>query len=169
MIHIVLYQPEIPANTGNIMRTCMATNTRLHLIKPLGFSLDEKHVRRSGMDYRFVLNTQLYEDFETFEAANPGIYFFVTRYGKQPPSGFDFSRIEADIYLIFGRESTGIPKPLLRAHLDRCMRIPMHPEARSLNLSNSVAIVVYEVLRQRGYPDLSAHEVIKGADWLERE
>ena len=169
MIHVVLYQPEIPANTGNIMRTCVATQTQLHLIKPLGFSLDEKAVRRSGMDYRYVLDTKIYEDYASFEKLNPGIYFFVSRYGQKAYSEFDFSSVQEDVYLIFGRESTGIPKHILRPNLERCMRIPMHAEARSLNLSNSVAIVLYEVLRQHQFPGLSLVEVIKGADWLEHD
>jgi tRNA (cytidine/uridine-2'-O-)-methyltransferase len=169
MIHIVLYQPEIPANTGNIMRTCVATQTQLHLIKPLGFSLDEKAVRRSGMDYRFVLDTKIYDDYDSFVMCNPGQYFFVTRYGQKTYSEFSFESITEDIYLIFGRESTGIPKDILRPHLNQCMRIPMVAEARSLNLSNSVAIVLYEVLRQHQFTGLSLVEVIKGSDWLEHD
>ncbi len=169
MIHIVLYQPEIPANTGNIMRTCMATQTQLHLIKPLGFSLDEQAVRRSGLDYRFVLETKLYDSYEAFIESNPGQYYFVTRYGQKTYSDFDFKSVSEDIYLIFGRESTGIPKSILRPHLSHCMRVPMDAQARSLNLSNTVAIVVYEVLRQRQFEGLSLQEVIKGADWLEHD
>lgn len=169
MIHIVLYQPEIPQNTGNIMRTCAATNTQLHLIKPLGFALDEKSVRRSGMDYRDIIEPHVYENYEHFVSLNKGKFYFITRYGKKAPSQMDFSQCEEDIYLFFGRESTGIPKDILRPHLETCLRLPMVEHARSLNLSNTVAIVVYEVLRQLDYPGLSRVEVIKGEDWLEHD
>jgi tRNA (cytidine/uridine-2'-O-)-methyltransferase len=169
MIHVVLYQPEIPQNTGNIMRTCAATNTQLHLIKPLGFALDEKSVRRSGMDYREIIEPKVYEDYEHFVSMNKGTYFFITRYGKKAPTNVDFIECKDDIYLFFGRESTGIPKDILRPHIETCLRLPMVENARSLNLSNTVAIVVYEVLRQLDYPGLSKVEVIKGEDWLEHD
>jgi tRNA (cytidine/uridine-2'-O-)-methyltransferase len=169
MIHVVLYQPEIPQNTGNIMRTCAATNTQLHLIKPLGFALDEKSVRRSGMDYRDIIEPKVYEDYEHFVSLNKGAYFFITRYGKKAPTNVAFNHCEEDIYLFFGRESTGIPKDILRPHIETCLRLPMVENARSLNLSNTVAIVVYEVLRQLDYPGLSKVEVIKGEDWLEHD
>lgn len=169
MIHIVLFQPEIPQNTGNIMRTCTATNTVLHLIEPLGFSLDEKHLRRSGLDYRDLCVFHIHPNWQDFTKKYPGEYYFVTRYGRKPHSEMNFRESSGDIFLIFGRESTGIPKSILRDHLDRCMRIPMVPDARSLNLSNSVAIVIYEVLRQLDYPQLSKSEVLKGEDWLERD
>lgn len=169
MIHIVLYQPEIPQNTGNIMRTCTATGAMLHLIEPLGFSLNEKHLRRSGLDYRDLCVHQIHPDWHDFTEKYPGNYYFVTRYGRKPHSQMNFNESKEDIFLIFGRESTGIPKSILRNYLDTCMRIPMVPDARSLNLSNSVAIVVYEVLRQLDYPDLSKSEVLKGEDWLERD
>ena len=168
MIHIVLYEPEIPQNTGNIMRTCMAFDMKLHLIEPLGFRLDEKHLRRAGMDYVKSLDYTIYENWESFVKENKGIYFYSTRYGFKSPDEFDFSEIKEDIYLIFGKESTGIPKEILRNDLDHCMRIPMNANARSLNLSNCVAIVAYEVLSQRNYEDLSHYEVIKGKDWLLR-
>ena len=169
MIHIVLFQPEIPQNTGNIMRTCAATNTRLHIIKPMGFKLDEKSVRRSGMDYRDMVEAEVYEDYEDFSAKNTGRYFFITRYGQKAPSDAKFQDVNEDIYLIFGRESTGIPKAILRPHLEDCLRLPMVADARSLNLSNTVAIVVYEVLRQLDYPGLSPVEVLKGEDWLSHD
>lgn len=169
MLHLVLYEPEIPQNTGNMMRTCMATNTRLHLIKPLGFSLDEAHLRRAGMDYVKELEYQVYENWEDFTQRNPSDnYYYMTRYGKQAPSQFDFTKCEGDIYLILGRESTGIPKEILAKQLDHCMRLPMVGNARSLNLSNCAAIIIYEVLRQLDYPGLSPVEVIKGEDWLLR-
>ena len=168
MIHVVLYEPEIPQNTGNIMRTCMAFGCRLHLIEPLGFYLDESHLRRAGMDYVKALEYDLYSDWDSFMAEHgDGAFFFLTRYGHRPPDAFDYTACTQDIYLVFGKESTGIPLPLLRAHASRCIRLPMQASARSLNLSNTVAIAVYEVLRQLGYPDLSQEEVIKGKDWLD--
>lgn len=168
MIHVVLFEPEIPQNTGNIMRTCMASGCILHLIEPLGFQLDEKHLRRAGMDYRNELEYHTYENWDAFLKQHPSDnFYFVTRYGKVPPETYDYQQCEGDIYLIFGKESTGIPKDLLKEHLDHCMRIPMIASARSLNLSNCVAIVVYEVLKQLDYPGLEKHECIKGEDFLD--
>lgn len=169
MIHVVLFEPEIPQNTGNIMRTCMASNCQLHLIEPLGFSLDEKHLRRSGMDYRDKLEVHTYKNWADFCDKNDGTYFYITRYGRKSPTMFDYKEVEGDIYLVFGKESTGIPKEILNHHLAYCARLPMVEDARSLNLSNCVAICVYEVLRQLDYPGLSPVEVIKGEDWLEHE
>lgn len=166
MINIVLYQPEIPGNTGNIMRTCAATNAKLHLIKPLGFSLDERYIKRSGVNYIDKVEYQLYENFEDFLSKNKGEYYFLTRYGKKPHTTFDYSNVNKDIYLIFGKESTGIPKEILKKYLDRCLRIPATDNVRSLNLSNCVAIVLYEVLRQQDYPNLLRTEPFKGEDWL---
>ena len=169
MINVVLYAPEIPQNTGNIMRTCAATNTKLHLIKPLGFKLDEKSIKRSGANYINECDYKIYEDFNDFEKQNPGTYYFFTRYGHKPHTSFDYSNKEENIYLIFGRESTGIPKELLKNHLDNCMRIPMTDKVRALNLSNCVAIMVYEVLRQQDYNDLLREEPFKGRDYLEKD
>lgn len=169
MLHLVLFEPEIPQNTGNMMRTCMATNTKLHLIQPLGFSLDEQHLRRAGMDYIKELDYELYDNWEDFITKNPSEnYYYMTRYGKHAPSQFDFTKCEGDIYLILGKESTGIPKEILSKQLNHCMRLPMVANARSLNLSNCAAIIIYEVLRQLDYPGLSDVEVIKGEDWLEK-
>ena len=165
MINIVLYEPEIPQNTGNIMRTCVATNSVLHLIEPLGFKLDENKIRRSGMDYRKDLTMYTYSNFDEFLDKNKGSYFFITRYGHNPPSTANFD-IKDDIYLIFGKESTGIPKELLQRYPNDLYRLPMVKEARSLNLSNCAAICVYEVLRQRNYEDLSKEEYLKGSDWV---
>lgn len=168
MIHMVLFEPEIPQNTGNMMRTCMATNTKLHLIKPLGFSLDEQHLKRAGMDYVKDLDYEVHENWEDFTTNYPSEnYYYMTRYGKKAPSMFDFKQCVGDIYLILGKESTGIPKEILAHQLDHCMRLPMVANARSLNLSNCAAIIVYEVLRQLDYPELSGVEVIKGEDWLD--
>lgn len=167
MLHLVLYEPEIPQNTGNIMRTCMASGVTLHLIEPLGFSLDEQHLRRAGMDYVKELEYKLYENWEDFLTQNPSDnYYYMTRYGKRAPSQFDFTSCVGDIYLVCGKESTGIPKSILSHQLDHCMRLPMIANARSLNLSNCAAIIVYEVLRQLDYPGLSDVEVLKGEDWL---
>ena len=169
MINIVLYQPEIPQNTGNVMRTCAATNAKLHLIKPLGFSLDEKYIKRSAVNYLDKVEYQVYEDFEDFLSKNDGEFYFLTRYGKKPHTSFDYSNIDKDIYLFFGKESTGIPKEILKNYLDRCLRIPSTDNVRSLNLSNCVAIMLYEVLRQQDYPNLLRTEPFKGEDWLEQE
>lgn len=168
MIHVVLYEPEIPQNTGNIMRTCMAFDCHLHLIEPLGFSMDEKHLRRAGMDYVDHMSYTIHKDWEHFLSRCDGECYYVTRYGDHTPSSFDYTSCKGDIYLIFGKESTGIPKNILRQNLDRCMRIPMVPDARSLNLSNCVAICVYEVLDQLGFPHLSRTEVLKGPDFLKK-
>lgn len=166
MIHIVLYEPEIPQNTGNIMRTCVATGSTLHLIKPLGFKLDEAKLRRSGMDYIDDLVYHVYEDFDAFVTKYPNNHYYITRYGTQTPYQVDFTQPKRDVVLVFGKESTGIPKAILQKHLDHCLRLPMVGTARSLNLSNSVAIVIYEVLRQLDFPGLSKEEVLKGKDWL---
>lgn len=168
MINIVLYEPEIPQNTGNIMRTCVATNTKLHLIKPLGFSLDSAQIKRSGVNYIDNLDYTVYENYEDFRSKNPGTYYFLTRYGKKPHTSFDYSNKEENIYLIFGKESTGIDKKILKNNLDKCMRIPMTDKVRSLNLSNCVAIMLYEVLRQQDYNDLLRTEPHKGADFLNK-
>lgn len=166
MINIVLYEPEIPGNTGNIMRTCAATNAKLHLIEPLGFKMDEASIKRSGVNYIDKVDYHIYKNYDEFLENNKGEFYFLTRYGKKPHSSFDFSNKEKNIYLIFGKESTGIPKEILNKHLDRCLRIPASDNVRSLNLSNSVAIVLYEVLRQQDYLDLFRVEPHKGEDWL---
>lgn len=167
MINIVLFEPEIPQNTGNIMRTCVATSSKLHLIKPLGFSLDEKSIKRSGAGYIDKVDYTLYENYEDFKSKNKGTYYFFTRYGKKPHSSFDYSDTNENIYLIFGRESTGIDKKILKDNVDNLMRIPMSSDVRSLNLSNCVAIVTYEVLRQQNYNNLLRVEPHKGENYLE--
>lgn len=168
MIHVVLYEPEIPGNTGNIIRTCMATGSVLHLIEPMGFSMDEKHLRRAGMDYALQADIRIHPDWESFKKANPADhYYYMTRYGKKAPSDFDFTKEEGDIYLILGKESTGIDRQILKGHQETCMRLPMIQDARSLNLSNCAAIIVYEVLRQLDYPGLSHKEWLKGEDFLD--
>lgn len=166
MLNIVLFEPEIPENTGNIMRTCVATGAKLHLIRPLGFRLDTTSIKRSGVNYIDKVDYVLYDDYDDFCNKNPGEYYFMTRYGKKAHSEFDYSDKSKNIYLIFGKESTGIPKVILRNNLDRCIRIPSTDNVRSLNLSNCVAIVLYEVLRQQDYLDLCRVEPFKGEDWL---
>lgn len=168
MINIVLYEPEIPGNTGNIMRTCAGTGVMLHLIEPLGFKLDEKSIKRSGVNYIDKVKYKVYKNWEDFLKSNDGEFYFLTRYGKKPHTTFDYSDTSKNIYLCFGKESTGIPKDILKNHLDRCLRIPTNANVRSLNLSNCVAIVLYEVLRQQDYPNLLRTEPFKGEDWLER-
>ena len=167
MLNVVLYEPEIPQNTGNIMRTCAATNTKLHLIKPLGFSLDEKVVKRSGANYVDECDYTLYENWDDFLTKNSGEFYFLTRYGRKPHTSFDYSDINENTYLVFGKESTGIPRQILKPHLDHCARIPMTDKVRALNLSNSVAIVLYEALRQQNYLDLLRDEPHKGPHFIE--
>lgn len=169
MNHIVLFEPEIPQNTGNIMRTCVATKTKLHLIKPLGFSLSDKYLKRSGVNYIDKLEYEVYENFEDFQSKNKGIYYYFTRYGRKPHTSFDYgNKNQENLYFIFGKESTGLPKELLKDHLDYCMRIPMTSDVRALNLSNCCAIVLYEALRQQNYEGLLLEEPHKGADYLEK-
>lgn len=167
MINIVLYEPEIPQNTGNIMRTCAGTYTKLHLIKPLGFSLDDKYLKRSGVNYIEHCDYEVYDDYNDFLTKNSeGEFYYLTRYGKKTHTSFDFSDASKNIYLIFGKESTGIPKEILSQHLDRCLRIPINSNIRALNLSNCVAIVLFEVLRQQDYPNLLKYDTFKGKDYL---
>lgn len=155
MINIVLFEPEIPQNTGNIMRTCVATGARLHLIKPLGFNVDDKTLKRCGVNYIDKLEWYVYENYEDFLNKNQnGTFYFLTRYGHKPHSSFDYSDKSENLYFVFGKESTGIPKSILKPNLDHCMRMPMTDNVRALNLSNTVAIMIYEVLRQRNYEGL---------------
>ena len=152
MLNIVLYEPEIPANTGNIGRTCVATNTRLHLIEPLGFSLEEKQLKRAGMDYWKDLDVTTYVNWEDFCQKNPGakIYYATTK-ARHVYSEVSY---EPDCYIMFGKESAGIPEEILKDNPDTCVRIPMMGEIRSLNLSNSVAVVLYEALRQNDFSNM---------------
>lgn len=155
-LHVVLYQPEIPANTGNIARTCAATDTALHLIKPLGFSTDDKMLKRAGLDYWKYVNIHYYDSLDDFFVQNRGgDFYYITKFGKKYYSDFDFRNPSKELFFIFGRETTGLPKELLAANEDRCLRIPMTDNVRALNLSNTAAILVYEALRQQGYPNLT--------------
>ena len=167
MINIVLYEPEIPQNTGNIMRTCSVFEMKLHLIEPLGFSLDEKHLKRCGLDYISELDYTVSKNWDEFIKDKEGQFVFFSRYALKSFNECVFEK-EKDIYMVFGKESTGIDKQILKDHLDECYRIPMRKDARSLNLSNCVAIGAYECLRQTGFGDLSDKEVIKGEDFLLR-
>lgn len=167
MINIVLFEPEIPQNTGNIMRTCAGTYAKLHLIKPLGFSLSDKYIKRSGVNYISNCDYTVYDDYDDFLSKNEGEFYFFTRYGKKAHSSFDYSDSSKNIYLIFGKESTGIPKKILKNNLGRCIRIPTNNNIRALNLSNCVALALYEVLRQQNFPNLLMEEPFKGKDYLE--
>lgn len=150
--HIVLHQPEIPQNTGNIGRTCVAAGASLHLIGPLGFRLDEKSLKRAGMDYWKELDVTVYDDCQDFLQKNPdAVIYYVTTKGKHVYSDVAY---EPGSYLMFGKESGGIPEEILKAHPESCVRIPMLDGARSLNLSNSVAVVLYEALRQQQFADM---------------
>ncbi|MBR5341056.1 MAG: tRNA (cytidine(34)-2'-O)-methyltransferase [Erysipelotrichaceae bacterium] len=167
MINIVLYEPEIPQNTGNIMRTCSVFEMKLHLIEPLGFSLDEKHLKRCGMDYIEELDYTVYKNWNEFIKDKEGQFVYFTRYALKSFTECVFEK-DKDIYLVFGKESTGIDKKILKNNLDKCYRVPMRKDARSLNLSNCVAIGAYECMRQIGFGDLSDREFIKGEDFLLR-
>ena len=167
MLNIVLCEPEIPANTGNIMRTCVATHTKLHLIKPLGFSLEEKYIKRCGAGYIDKCDYTLYENIDEFFDKNKGTYYFLTRYGHKPHSSFDYSNKDENIYFIFGKESTGIPFDILKPYIDNCLRIPMTSDVRALNVSNTVAIVLYEAFRQQEYDGLLFDEPHKDSNIIE--
>ena len=167
MLNVVLFEPEIPGNTGNIMRTCVATGTKLHLIKPLGFSLDEKCIKRSGVNYIEDCDYTVYENIEDFFSKNKGTYYFLTRYGHKLHTSFDFGNTKEDIYFFFGKESTGIPPHILKPYIDNCMRMPMTDKVRALNLSNTVAIMIYEALRQQNYRDLFFEEPHKSKNFIE--
>ncbi|MBM4764660.1 tRNA (uridine(34)/cytosine(34)/5-carboxymethylaminomethyluridine(34)-2'-O)-methyltransferase TrmL [Bacillus sp. B15-48] len=154
-VHVVLYQPEIPANTGNIARTCAATGTTLHLIKPLGFSTDDKMLKRAGLDYWEFVNIVYHDSLEDFFESNQGgEFFYLTKHGSKPHSTYDYSQTEKDYYFVFGRETNGLPQELIEKNKEWCLRIPMNEHVRSLNLSNTAAILIYEVLRQQDYPNL---------------
>ncbi|MCI9416986.1 MAG: tRNA (cytidine(34)-2'-O)-methyltransferase [Eubacterium sp.] len=164
--NIVLYEPEIPANTGNIGRTCVAANARLHLIEPLGFRLNEKEIRRAGMDYWKDLDVSVYVDWEDFLAKNPDakIYLATTK-GRHIYTEVSY---EPDCYLVFGKESAGIPEEILVEHPNECIRIPMIGETRSLNLSNSVAVILYEALRQNQFRDMKLEGELHYLDWMSK-
>ena len=161
-MHIVLYNPEIPQNTGNIARTCAATGCTLHLIKPLGFSLADRYLKRAGLDYWQMMSYRVYDDFDELLQAYPDASFHFL--STKAANAYTDVSYGADDFLVFGCETRGLPESLLQKVYDRCIRIPMVPGARSLNLSNSVAIVVYEALRQLQFPALEAQGSLTGRD-----
>ncbi len=164
-MHIVLHQPEIPANTGNIGRTCVATGTSLHLIEPLGFRIGEKEIKRAGMDYWQHLDLHTYMNFQTFKEAHPGAKIWMaTTKAKHTYTDVSFG---PDDFIMFGKESAGIPEEILVDYEDSCIRIPMLPDIRSLNLSNSVAIVLYEALRQNGFDRMQREGELHRLQWKE--
>ena len=163
MLNIVLHEPEIPANTGNIGRTCVAANARLHLIEPLGFRLNEKNLKRAGMDYWKDLDVTTYIDYNDFLEKNPGakIYMATTKAEKI----YTEVQYEPDCYIMFGKESAGIPEEILVHHKEDCIRIPMVGDIRSLNLGNSAAIVLYEALRQNGFEGMNLEGHLHHLEW----
>lgn len=163
MLNIVLLEPEMPANTGNIGRTCVATNTRLHLIEPLGFKINDKSVKRAGLDYWDKLDVTIYDNYEDFMVRNTGakIYMATTK----APVPYTHASFEPDCYIMFGKESAGIPEDILLNNQENCIRIPMVGDIRSLNLSNSVAIVLYEALRQNNFEDMNLQGHLTKYDW----
>ena len=164
-MNIILHQPEIPQNTGNIGRTCVATGTKLHLIEPLGFRLDEKAIKRAGMDYWQHLEVHRYINFEEFLEKNPGAKIWMaTTKAKHTYSDVTFGEND---FIMFGKESAGIPEEILVNYEDTCIRIPMLPKIRSLNLSNSVAIVLYEALRQTGFASMQMEGELHRLSWKE--
>lgn len=156
-MHIVLVEPEIPQNTGNISRTCACTGASLHLVGKLGFSTDDKHLKRSGLDYWHLLDIHYYASWEEFCHQNQGRFWFCSTKASKAYTHVTYGEND---YLVFGKETKGLPEELLQQNLDTCIRIPMIPDARSLNLSNSVAIILYEALRQTGFEQLQTQGVL---------
>ena len=163
-LNIVLAEPQIPQNTGNISRTCAVTGAVLHLIKPYGFVITDKHLKRAGLDYWDKLEIHEYDNMDEFFEKNKGEFFYFTTKGRKVHSEQDFTAME-NVYIIFGREDKGLPEELLHDNPDRCLRIPMRNDLRSLNLSNSVAIACYEILRQWDYPDLGREGKLTKYTW----
>ena len=155
-IHVALFEPLIPANTGNIARTCAGTGTKLHLVEPLGFSTDDKMLKRAGLDYwehvDITYHAGLEEMFASYQEAE---FYFITKFGKQAYSDFNFTDSSKDIFFVFGKETTGLPEEIVANHEDHCLRIPMNGNIRSLNLSNTAAILIYEALRQQSFLELT--------------
>lgn len=154
MINIVLVEPEIPQNTGNISRTCAATGMRLHIIEPIGFDISDRAVKRAGLDYWKYLDLTVYKNYEEFLHKNHGQFYYCSTKGQKIYSDADMT--DKSLYLVFGKETKGLDEQLLKSNYDRCIRIPMIDDARSLNLSNSVAVIGYEALRQQGFLSLKA-------------
>lgn len=155
-LHIVLYQPEIPANTGNIARTCLATDTTLHLIHPLGFSTDSKIVKRAGLDYWHHVRIEEHDSLkDLYEKYHEGVFYYIENFGTKYYTDCQYNHVEEDLFFVFGKETTGIPREEIIGKEDHCLRIHMSDRVRSLNLSNTAAIVIYEVLRQQGFPNMT--------------
>lgn len=165
ILNIVLVEPRIPQNTGNIARTCAATGARLHLVGPMGFTIDDAKLKRAGLDYWHLLDITVYNDSEEFFAKNSGEYFFFTTKAQKIYSDTPYPD---GAYIVFGREDAGLPEELLVKNPDRCVRLPMIAGARSLNLSNTVAVATYEVLRQWGYPELQSAGQLTKYNWEDR-
>lgn len=161
-INIVMVEPEIPQNTGNVARTCAATGARLHIVKPMGFNIDDKKLKRAGLDYWHYLDITYYDNLEDFFSKNDGAFFYFTTKGRKAHSDVSYPD---NCYLLFGKETKGLPEELLIKNPERCVRIPMQGEIRSLNLSNSVAIAVYEALRQWNYPTLENFGQLHNYKW----
>ena len=155
MLNIVLVEPEIPQNTGNIARTCAATGCVLHLVEPLGFAIDDKRMKRAGLDYWHLVQVQDYDGLDDLFARHPEALDDLWLATTKAPQDYCQARFREGCWLFFGKETAGLPENFRRTHYDRCIRLPMRPEARSLNLSNSVAILTYEALRQNGFPGLA--------------
>ncbi len=163
-INIVLVEPEIPQNAGNIARTCAATGARLHIIRPMGFSIDDKKLKRAGLDYWYLLDITYYDNLEDFYSKNNGACYYFTTKGLKTHTDVEYPD---NCYLLFGKETKGLPEELLLQHKEECVRLPMLGPARSLNLSNTVAVGVYEVLRQWGYPELQNKGQLHNYKWDE--
>ena len=161
-LNIVLVEPEIPQNTGNIARTCAATGARLHIIEPMGFKIDDKKLKRAGLDYWYLRDITYYPSIEDFFEKNDGSFYFLTTKGRQIYSQAEFS---GETYIIFGKETKGLPEELLKDNPEKCLRVPMIGEARSLNLSNTVALVAYEVLRQWNFEGLLCEGELHNLKW----
>lgn len=163
-LNLVLVEPQIPQNTGNISRTCAVTGAALHMIKPYGFVVTDKHLKRAGLDYWDKLEIYEYDNLDEFFEKNHGAFYFFTTKGRKVHSEENYPK-DKDVFLIFGREDKGLPEELLYNHHEECVRIPMRNDLRSLNLSNSVAIAVYETLRQWDYPDLGREGKLTKYTW----
>lgn len=161
-LNLVLVEPQIPQNTGNIARTCAATGARLHLVKPMGFTVDDKKLKRAGLDYWHLLDITYYDGLEDFFSKNGGPFYYFTTKGRRIYSDVSYPN---GAYLVFGREDAGLPEELLFANPDACVRVPMIGEARSLNLSNTVALAAYETLRQWGFPQLETKGQLRKFKW----
>lgn len=167
MLNIVLHEPEMPANTGNIGRTCVATGTRLHLIEPLGFKINEKQLKRAGLDYWDKLDVTVYDNFEDFLEKNPDARHNMYMATTKAHHGYTEVTYAKDCYIMFGKESAGIPEEILVDYEDTCVRIPMLEDIRSLNLSNSVAIILYEALRQQNFEQMQLYGQLHRLHWKE--